>query len=55
MAGGGICAALQLRGWGDIWWQASCFRKIDERGEGELVERIKKLHIPVRRRELTDA
>lgn len=48
---------LMLVGYpGDSTFAAYQFRKIDEKGEGELVERIKKLHVPARRKkELTDA
>lgn len=48
---------LVLRGYSpDTAYHASAFRKLDEKGKGELVERIKKLHVPARRKkELTDA
>jgi hypothetical protein len=47
------CSCLCLRGWTGHW-QASCFRKIDERGEEAWLGAVKRRHAP-KGKELTDA
>lgn len=46
---------LRLRGWGDDqWWEASAFRKLDEKGEKAWYSATRRKHAP-KGKELLDA